>query len=544
MLTARNFAAARELVGVMPRTIRIPSLFACALTLLAIVGTSGAAASSTQQTIIEDDAQLVANPAQTTALMHGLGASRVRVFVAWSSVAPDPNSARAPHFNAANPAAYSSAGWSTLDAKVRALAAGHMGVYLTITGPAPRWAEGRGAPRATGGRYVWEPNDSDFAAFVKAIGTRYSGHYTPAGASGPLPRVSFWSIWNEPNYGYDLAPQSSGANAQRSAALYRGLLGAGYAALRASGHGSDTILFGETAPHGSANGGRFGGVAPLRFLRALYCVGGSFRPLLGGAARANGCPSTPAASRRFRASHPALFDAGGMAAHLYAQGTPPNRSLNDRCARGQDRADYADLASVGKLERTLDRAQAAYGSHRHLEIYNTEFGYQTSPPQRASCAANSLPVSLTTAAYYMNWAEYISYRNARIASYDQYLLVDAARGNFDSGLEFSNGKPKQAVFDAFMLPLYLPRTSVRGPATLQVWGGVRPAPFAGADAQLQFQPGSRGAWQTIATISKVNRSGYFDLHERFAHSGSVRVQWRNPLLGNTYDSRTVKVAVG
>jgi hypothetical protein len=47
------------------------------------------------------------------------------------------------------------------------------------------------------------PNPGDFAQFMKAVATRYSGSYPNpnAAAGGPavLPRVRHWEIWNEPN---------------------------------------------------------------------------------------------------------------------------------------------------------------------------------------------------------------------------------------------------------------------------------------------------------------------------------------------------------
>jgi hypothetical protein len=520
----------------------------CVLALMAALHVPAAAASATQLAIIEDDAALAANPAATLAQMRALGATTVRIFVTWSSFAPHPNWRHRPRFNAADPAAYPRAAWYLLDAEIRQAAADHIGVYLVVTGPVPRWAQGPGAP-ASGplGRLVWEPNAADFGAFVKALGIRYDGRYRVDGS--PLPRVNFWSIWNEPNYGYNLGPQSSGTAIQHSAALYRALLDRGYAALRASGHGHDTILFGEIAPHGQANGGDFAGVAPLVFLRALYCVNASYHQLRGALARANGCPATGAASRRFRANNPALFDASGLAAHLYAQDTPPDRSLDDRCVRGQDRAAYADLGDVGRLESTLDRLQRAYGSRRRMPIYNTEYGYQTHPPQPFSCAKNSLPVSIPTAAYYINWAEYISYEDPQIKSYAQYLLTDPPTGNFDSGLQFADGRPKQPLFGAYMLPLYMPTTNVRRPSRLQVWGAVRPwenAKLLGSRppaALLELHYGRRGPWRTIARITHVNQSGYFDLRIRFAHGGSLRLLWDNPLAGRTYVSRTIVVKV-
>ena len=116
--------------------------------------------------------------------------------------------------------------------------------------------------------------------------------------------------------------------------------------------------------------------------------------------------------------------------------------------------DYADLPKLPDLEATLDRAIAAYGLNIKFPLYDTEFGYQTNPPETIGRAINP-----TLAAYYMNWAEYISWSDPRVVSWDQYLLTDpppSAKSNFDTGLEFANGTPKDPMYDAFRIPLYLP----------------------------------------------------------------------------------------
>lgn len=523
----------------MPRITRAPliALVALSALLLALVSAAPALASSRQRAIFEDDAMMAQNPVGTAQTIRALGASTLRLFVTWNQIAPAPNSIHTPRgFAASNPAAYPASSWSLLDREIEAATSQGLAVDLVLTAPVPRWAEGPRAPRGPLGRAVWRPNAADFGAFVKAVATRYDGHYTVAGTT--LPRVSFWSIWNEPNYGYNLAPQ--GADHGRvliAPRYYRSLLDHAWGALRASGHGRDTILFGETAPHGDGiAAGDFNLVDPLTFVRALYCVGANARPLQGAAARAEGCPASAAASRRFRAQNPALFDASGFGAHLYAQSythlVPPDHSL------GND-PNYADLADVGHLESVLDSANRAYRSRTRFAIYNDEYGFQTRPPER------NVILTPEQAAYFMNWAEYISYRNPRIASYAQYLLRDDPGGRFASGLEYADGRHKPG-FDAYILPLYMPRTSIAHSSSVEVWGGIRPARymFAGrAVAQLQFQSGGRGAWMPLRAISVSGPSGYFDIRQTFAHSGSLRLAWTDPALGETLYSRTVSITV-
>ena len=201
--------------------------------------------------------------------------------------------------------------------------------------------------------------------------------------------------------------------------------------------------------------------------------------------------------------------------------------------------DYSSLAELGGLDRALDRLQRAYGSSRRLPIFDTEFGYITSPPKHPT---RRLPwVSQATAAHYLNWAEYISWHDARVQSFDQYLLYDpvpALAGNdfggFASGLLNHDGTPKP-TYSAWRLPLYLPATSGRRGHSLEVWGCIRPASFATTDpgggpqsAEIQFQAASRGPFATLETIPITDRHGYFDTHVTFPSSGTVRLTWNAP----------------
>jgi hypothetical protein len=313
----------------------------------------------------------------------------------------------------------------------------------------------------------------------------------------------------------------------------------------ASGHTTrtNTILIAETAPRGVDPPGIFNGVKPLRFLRALYCVDSRFRELRGQAARSRGCPTTAAGSRSFRRQNPALFHASGFAAHLYSsQAHPmaPNVSINSQGVRGVD-PDYADFPGVGRLERTLDRANALYGSHTRFPIWDTEYAYRTRPPDQHA------GVSLATAALYINWAEYLHWRDPRIRSYDQYLLRDPAGDVFASGLEYVSGKAKPSL-DAFRLPLFLPVTSTRHGHRIEVWGAVRPAFSASRVTRtrqvglIQYRRGSHGAWTTFKPERINSLEGYFDLRVSFPASGAVRLAWTSP-AGQTYYSRTVAITV-
>ncbi len=489
--------------------------------------------------IFEAPGQLISQPVQTLDELRRLGVDYVRVSIPWVALAPAPRSRYRPDgLNLFSPSAYGQRAWARYDAIVRAAQVRGIGVDLDPTGPAPRWATGLGAS-AGSPPGVWMPAAPPFGAFVEALGRRYNGRYRPPGAATPLPRVSFWSVWNEPNYGSDLAPQAiDGSTVEASPALYRELLDAAWAALQATGHAQDTILFGELAPSGITGPGypgNFSGMVPLRFVRALYCVDQTLRPLTGAAAAARSCPVLPVGAKRFPAEHPALFHATGVAVHPYSQGAlAPDLPTPDE-------PEYANLASLPRLAQILDSIQSAYGSSTRFPLYSTEYGYKTNPPYIAGA-----PLSLAPA--YLNWAEYISWLDPRIRSYDQYLLSDppsSTRSKFDSGLEFASGAPKSTL-DAFRLPLYLPVTSARRGSRLEVWGCLRPARYAhGQDAltgRIEFSRRGGGPYQAVRSVTVSPGSCYFDLTVRFPASGFVRLSWSYP-GGTTVHSRIVPVSL-
>jgi hypothetical protein len=560
--TDRDARARRLVVTSWPRVARVllPLLAALAL------HPSPAAASRQQLAMFEDDRALQSQPEATLDTLRLLGVGIVRVYVPWARIAPRPSATHRPAgFNPSNPAAYPAANWSIYDRIVRDAHERGIQVDLTLSSPAPLWANGADIPpqllrqwKAGPPQYSvdqWKPLPREYGAFVRAIAKRYSGTFRPAAASAPLPRVSFWALWNEPNFGADLAPQAiQRSSTLASPMLYRGLLDAGWSALRAVGHGRDTILIGSLAARGNDSPpgpgapdglpGTFGMTKPMHFIRSLYCVDARYRQLRGPAARAVGCPVSAAASRGFRRAHPGLFAASGFADHPYPINLPPDRATaND--------PDYTEYSQLPRLTAALDRLQRLYRSPTRLQLFITEYGYITNPPNHSINHFASPP----TAAYYLNWAEYLSWRNPRIATTMQYLLADPNPrrnvpefGGFASGLEFYGGVHKPS-FDAYRLPLYLPITSTRPGEALEVWGAARPARYAAIDSgqpqtvQIQFAQGSSRTFDTVDTVSISDPRAYFDARVAFPSSGSVRLSWTYPMGGPTVLSRTQRITV-
>jgi hypothetical protein len=536
-----------------------------AAVLSAIPATPAVAAS--KESWLEDDLSLETNPAGTLAQLRMLGVDRVRVAVRWQQIAPNPLSHRRPrNFNGADPASYPAGTWGVWDAIVSYAKQDGIAVNFDLLGGAPLWATGPGVPHDGKPHPNWKPSTTEFGKFARAVATRYSGNYDPTtnqlapGDPNDLPKVSFWSVWNEPDYGPSLAPQGvpGHLSIENSPRMYRNLVDAAWSALRATGHAHDSVVIGELAPRGAEHWGVFSGMKPLIFLRAMYCLDSRYHKLRGRAAAIRGCPTTAAGSRQFVAKNSALFRAAGFADHPYMRWYPPSREqFPDR--------NSASLGEIGNLTRALDRVQHVYGSHERFPIYDTEFGYITTPPKHDS---KKTPwVSQSTGAYYLNWAEYISWRNPRIRSFSQYLLYDPLPalasndfGGFASGLLTFGRHAQKATYAAWRLPLYMPVTSPRRGRRLEVWGCARPARFAQIDTgetqvvQIQFQRGSRGPFAPLRQVTVSGSSCYFDLHMAFPGSGTVRLAWTyptsdqllgslDPTLPHTAYSRRIRITV-
>jgi hypothetical protein len=520
-----------------------------------------ASASKTQLQMFQDGGQLLADPAGALAKFRALGANSVRVVVFWYQIAPHPEARKMPKFNATDPNAYPAANWKVWDTIVRDAAADGMKVDLTVTGGSPTWSDGPGIPRSylRNAHWAWKPNAAQYGQFMQAMGKRYSGTFIPRGDSTPIPRVSMWSLWNEPNFGEDLGPQAIRDSTVLTAPMYyRSLANQGYNALKKTGHGRDTILMGELAVEGyepsrqPVKTGGFPGVMaqtrPQLFLRQLYCVDNHFKPLTGSTAKAVNCPTSAAASRRFRSQNPGLFNVTGLSIHPYAQNQSP-------ASRAGDQPDFIHFPDIPAAEAEIDHLNRIYGSHRRFPVYNDEYGYITNPPYPKRGIHNY--VSPATAAYYINWAEYISWKNPRLASYMQYLLLDPPANAgpyaaFASGLYFANGKPK-ADAPAYMVPVFMPKTALTAGQSAEVWGEARASRFMQTDTgqpqpvQIQFQPNGHGAWTTLQTITTA---GYFDVHVKVPGSGNLRLSYTYPqtdpllpvdFLGTTVVSRTIKI---
>jgi hypothetical protein len=498
--------------------------------------------------MFQDDPHLVfassSTVLRTLNILQGLGVNQIRATVVWQDVAPDAFASRAPRFDATNPAAYPEVGWGRYDRLDELAHARGITLNFNVTAPAPLWAVAKGAPSAHYADH-WMPSAVDFGRFVQALGTRYSGHYVPPGAHTPLPRVSFWSIWNEPNQPGWLAPQwrsSSNGPVMEAPVLYRLYADAAFDSLVRTGHGpsTDTVLVGDLAPEGCVAGvfcvypRPEWATPPLPFLRALYCVNGSFQPLTGSAATALGCPASPDRAA-FVSAHPALFRATGFAHHPYALELAPNVSMTEHGESG-----FVPLSDLSRLENSLDAIFRTYGVNRQLPIYLTEYGYITNPPN------TQRGVSPQTQALYLNEAEYMAWLNPRVRTLNQFLLYDYPSNPhfFQSGLLYANGKAKPS-FTAYRLPIFVPRP-VLGPGhRVYVWAMLRDAPRRSSQHPvIQWRAASSGGpYRTIHQVKVGGPNEVLSTTVTVPGPGDLRVQWTSP-SGGVQDSRAASVAGG
>jgi hypothetical protein len=521
-------------------------------------GSSRALARRALGSMFQDDPHLIyastATVVRTLDILKGLGVNQIRATVVWKGVAPDPLSSTAPgRFNGADPAAYPAASWLPYDRLDELAQARGLTLNFNVTAPAPRWAVDQGAPSSHYADH-WMPSATRFGQFVQALGQRYSGHYIPPGAHGPLPRVSFWSIWNEPNQPGWLAPQwrlSPHGPVMEAPVLYRRYVDAAFGALLRTGHSpsTDTVLVGDLAPEGCVAGQVCQGgvyqrpewpIPPLPFLRALYCLGPNYRPLSGGPAAALGCPTSPD-PQAFVAAHPGLFRATGFAHHPYSFFLPPNVGMSTTA--------FAPLSNLGRLERTLDSIFRAYGVARRVPIYLTEYGYETNPPNPYRGVSPQLQ------ALYLNEAEYLAWRDPRVRTLNQFLLYDYPPNRafppgspgywstFQTGLLYANGRPKPS-FSAYRLPLFLPPPPPGSGRRVLVWAMLRAAPPGTTQrAEIQWRRSSAGTFRTIRRVLVNDPSEVLSETVTVPGPGQLRVQWTSP-AGQVQDSRAASVRAG
>jgi len=316
-----------------------------------------------------------------------------------------------------------------------------------------------------------------------------------------------WSLWNEPNQGGWLSPQWEKRGNQTvpaSPAIFRKLHQAGYSGLVSSGHRADNsiILLGETAPLGSDAKTGKSPMRPKQFLREVFCIQPNGEKYTGAAAAARDCGDFSKGP----------LQASGYAHHPYTKNLPPTqRDVN---------GDSLTMANISELGTLLDEMSAKTNAvAAGLQLFMTEYGFETNPPDPFS------GVALPLQAKYNTIGEFLAWGNPRIASQAQFLLADVApvRGRpknskgywftYQSGLFHRRGQAKPAAY-AYSFP-FVATAAGTDPATaapvFNLWGQMR---FLGngrpESVQIQWQPKDRTlGFVNVGDPVAVDHFGYF-----------------------------------
>jgi hypothetical protein len=426
--------------------MRLITLTTALLLALALLP-AAAGASARQYALFQDDKLLVesgdAQRAATLDEVRGLGVDMIKAQLNWAEVAPG-GKQKPSGFDGADPSQYP--GWARYDSLVADARSRGFQVMFALAPPAPGWATPTRGDR-TG---VTRPSAREFGHFAEAAARRFPG-------------VSVWTIWNEPNHPGHLYPQS--VNGLPVAPdLYREMVRAAVRGLERGGAGRKPTLFGELLPIGKSSTGPNRNLKPLTFLRSFF-------------------------------TGKALTGLDGFAYHPY---TRPQGPLVH-----EPSPDDATIRSLGRVLDVLDSARAR-GRIKgpKLPIWNTEFGFQTNPPDPGFGA------KIARVPTFWSLSElWFSYSNRRVKSISQYTMTDTPGDPslWQSGLRFADGTPKANIYANFRLPILVRQL---GPGAVEVRGAARPG-GAGSSVQI-FQRGRRGPFKPLGgPISVRNLRGYF-----------------------------------
>jgi hypothetical protein len=399
------------------------------------------------------------------------GASAVRFYGGWSTIAP-PGVQKPAGFNAADPndPLYH---WSTLDQQVKLAAARGLEPILSLEG-APVWAQTGALDGFKTGTV--RPDPVEYGLFAQAVATRYSGQ-TPG-----LPRVRYFEAWNEGNVISHLSPQFEGGQPV-SPGHYRLMLERFADAVHAV-HPDNLVIAGGLSAFENPNA-----VGPMVFMRDLLCMSAANRPL-------PGC-------------RPLNFDV--WAHHPYTSGDPTHR------ARSRNSASIPDLARMRRLLLAAVRAGHVAPSGP-VRFWVTEFSWDTTPPD-----PRAVPVRLEarwiSEAFYRMWTSGVSLVTW-FQLRDDPLDPRGHQATYESGLYFrcarslTCDRPKPTL-TAFRFPFVAFRTGGR----VLVWGRTP----GGARASLVVEQRSGNRWRRLASL-RSDRYGIFQRKLRTSGTGDLRAR--------------------
>ncbi len=443
---------------------------------------------------IQDDPEFLNHPErldETMAEVRELGFTHVRLSAHWDQLTRAPGATHRPRFAAASPGAYDQRRWSALDRAVSAAARHGLSVMIDVAFYAPRWATT--GPDRFGPRPRNRINARDFTNFAVAIARRYSGRFaTSPHARQALPRVSIFTLWNEPNLAVFWTPQRrvlrGGRIALDSPHAYRRLVAMAYPAIKRNRPDATVLVGGLASGQAWMPRARQAGIPAMRFIREMACVDTALRPL-----------HTPDCARFHR------VPGDGLAAHPYSLGHPPDyRPVGDR-------VDTLTMGNLGRLALLLRRLAARGRIAPGLQyVYLTEFGYLT-PDREARGLAHRNPFPKVTPAQQGTLearAHELAWLQPQVRMFAHFLVrdTDCALGSgiecvdWTSGFRYADGlaKPMVSALGAALL------VSRRAGGITDVWGRLG-HPELRRSAVLEYE--QAGTWHPVRNDEVRSFSG-------------------------------------
>jgi hypothetical protein len=388
------------------------------------------------------------------------GARFVRIQLYWGGSAPN---LRPDSWNPSNPndPAYD---WVASDEAVRnALAAG-LTPLLQVDG-APKWAQRCQTPGAFPGA-ICDPDPDDLRAFATAAASHYSGR-TPG-----VPAVRYWQVLNEPNLSLFFFPQYETSGKPLSPYMYRDLINAFYAGVKAS-EPSDWVVAAGLGPIAIPEYT----IGPMEFARLLLCMKGTKNP-------------KPTEDSCDGGVHFDIF-----AIQPYTTGSPGHQG-------GPNDVELGDLPKLQKLIAAADRAGRIVGATKTTPLWVTEFSWDSNPPD-----PGGLPMRIET-----RWVAEALHRawSAGVENFFWYSLHDEAHDpsrpysdSLESGLYFRGPTLEQDQPKPLLSAFRFPFVAYPGKA-LSYWGRTA----SGHGGRVKIEILRHGRWKRVAT-ARAGKDGVF-----------------------------------
>lgn len=380
---------------------RILITLAACVALLAIPAL--ASANKNLRTGFLDNSYVISDPAGFWSDAVDLNVGFMRWDIQWVHMAATkPTNPR----NVEDPAYF----WSATDNFVRQAAEHGLQDRIMFTlWATPKWASSLQASGTTADM----PKIDAWRAFVHVVATRYSGNYTPPGATTPLPRVISYETWNEPNASFALRPQIVNGKAV-SPGNYVKLLNA------LKSEVTKVVSFKPTFVAGALykQGGRRS-VTPINFIRGM-------------------------------AAAKAKFDV--LSIHPY--NNTPRLGLKDGLDQSKTNPRFI---GIGNLDTFITLSNQIFGKKR--PIWVTEFGWQT-----PNSGKNQYVATFKQQAQFAYESVQRLKQLPQVERAAWFLLRDDPPGNgtfYTTGLRYNNGTEKPSFNTWMSATTKLQRSPIR-----------------------------------------------------------------------------------